>query len=573
VRWIRESFAAKLFAGLLGTVGVLLAATWLVVRAETNRQVRDATERAVTSATTQFRLLEEDQRRSLERVAGPLMLRRIPAALDAAVETGDADYLTGLVIYELDLAALDDVLVGFTDPEGRPILTTHGSVPMVGADPAGLAPAARTVLADNVPDLVSHRVVEGTLFSVRTRLIAEGGRAIGTLSLGLPVDDAEMERLGGLIGVEVCIVVDGRCVAGTDLGRTTLAGDLTRLSSSSDETRFEAVGAVWSVRAFPLVDDDPGQGRRIVAVPLGPVLAPFQRITRALLVGGGLALVLAVLVGLALSRGLTRPVHALVEATARVARGDYEQVVAVDSRDEMGTLAGAFNQMTQDLRLKERARDVLNKVTSPEVARLLLRDEVKLGGENRAITVLFADVRGFSTLTEGMEPQKVIKLLNQCMERLSRIVDEEGGTVDKYVGDEIMAFWGAPVGHGDHALRAARAALRMQEAMAELTGERAARGETPIRIGVGLNSGVAVAGLMGSPDRWNYTVLGDVVNLAARLCSSAEPGQVVVTAGTLDATGGAAVARSLGARPFKGFTAEIEVFNVERMQSSAAVAT
>jgi adenylate cyclase len=306
---------------------------------------------------------------------------------------------------------------------------------------------------------------------------------------------------------------------------------------------------------------------RVVAVPLDPVLAPFNRITQALLVAGGLALVLSALVGLALSRGLTKPVHELVEATGRVARGDYEHDVTVTSQDEMGTLAQAFNQMTQDLRLKERARVVLNKVTSPEVARLLLRDEVKLGGENRPITVLFADIRGFSTLTEGMEPQKVIAVLNQCMERLSRIVDDEGGTVDKYIGDELMAFWGAPVGHGDHALRAVRAAVRMQEAMAELSRERVAVGEGPIRIGVGLNSGVAVAGLMGSPDRWNYTVLGEMVNLAARLCSGAAPGEVAVTSATLSETGDAVVARSLGARRFKGFTSDVEVFNVERVQT------
>jgi adenylate cyclase len=171
-----------------------------------------------------------------------------------------------------------------------------------------------------------------------------------------------------------------------------------------------------------------------------------------------------------------------------------------------------------------------------------------------------------------MEPQKVIGLLNQCMEQLSRIVDEEGGTVDKYIGDELMAFWGAPVGHGDHALRAVRAALRMQEAMSALSRERAGRGEGPIRIGVGLNSGVAVAGLMGSHDRWNYTVLGDMVNLASRLCSGAAPGEVVVTSATLSETGEAVGARSLGARRFKGFSSEVEVFDVERIRTTPGTA-
>ncbi|HSG49075.1 MAG TPA: HAMP domain-containing protein, partial [Longimicrobiales bacterium] len=374
--------------------GVLLTATWLVVQAETGRQVQEAAERAVVSATTQFRQLEEIQRQQLERVARPLTLRRIQAALDAAVETGEPEDLAGQVIYELDLAALDDILVVFTDPEGRPILTTHGTEPMEGADPAGLANAARSVLDGDAAELMSYRVLDGTLFSVRTRLIAEAGRAIGTLSLGLPVSDADMDGLGQLLGVEVCVLVGGRCVTGTDLGRGALAERFTDVSVAAGESRLEAQGGVWSVRALPLLEGDPDQGLRIVAVPLDPVLAPFQRISRALLVGGGLALLLSVLVGVALSRGLTRPVHALVAATARVARGDYDQEVGVTSHDEIGSLAQAFNQMTQDLRVKERARDILNKVTSPEVARLLLKDEVKLGGENRAITVLFSDIRG-----------------------------------------------------------------------------------------------------------------------------------------------------------------------------------
>jgi len=200
MRWIRESFAAKLFAGLLGTVGILLAATWLVVRAETGRQVQEATERAVGSATTQFRQLEEIQRRQLERVARPLTLRRIQAALDAAIETGDRGDLVGQVIYELDLAALDDVLVVFTDADGRPILTTHGTVPMEGADPADLAVAARSVLESGAAD-------PETLRKMFTQAIASG-------------DIESAKSLG-----EVLKVIENRTNKPIDTGAYMVQGD------------------------------------------------------------------------------------------------------------------------------------------------------------------------------------------------------------------------------------------------------------------------------------------------------------------------------------------------------------
>ena len=149
---------------------------------------------------------------------------------------------------------------------------------------------------------------------------------------------------------------------------------------------------------------------------------------------------------------------ALVAATEQVAQGDYEAEVHVTSRDEMGALADSFNEMTRGLLLRERYRSVLNKVVSQDVAEELMSGDVELGGESRLVTVLFADIRGFTPLTEGMEPQEVIALLNECMEHLSRAIDAEGGVVDKFIGDEVMAVFGAPVTQDDHARRAVAAA-------------------------------------------------------------------------------------------------------------------
>lgn len=560
IRTIRQSFALKLFTGLLGTVAVLLAVTYAVVRSVTALEVQATSQRVAHNATEQFDQLEEIRRQEVARVARLLTEgRRTMAALDE----GDIPYLTGEVLYQAALFDLRDVVVAFTDARGRPILTLHGDAPLDGEDPVGLRDAAGRVLGGEGEEVRSYRVLEGALFSFRTQLVQLAGRPIGTLSLGLPVPDDEVARIGALAGVEACFVVRGTCVAGTAAGRGRMGELLASLSAPGNATQIRAMGSAWSVTAQPLIADDPDQGSRVVAVPLDLVLAPYNRIAQALLLGGCLALLLAVVVGFVLSRGLTRPVRALVEATGRVARGEYDAEVPVTTGDEMGALSESFNQMTRELLLKDRMHSVLNKVVSRDVAQELLQGNLTLGGENRRVTVLFADIRGFSSLVVGMEPQGVIALLNECMQLLSDAVDAEGGVVDKYVGDELMAIFGAPVSREDDALRAARTALRMQQAMSTLNTERLARGDPAIGLGVGLNTGVVVAGNMGSKERLNYTVLGDAVNLGARLCAGAAAGEILATRACVEAAGGSIRARPLGRRTFKGFSDEVEVLSVE----------
>jgi adenylate cyclase len=159
-----------------------------------------------------------------------------------------------------------------------------------------------------------------------------------------------------------------------------------------------------------------------------------------------------------------------------------------------------------------------------------------------------------------MEPVQVINLLNECMERLSGVIDAEGGVVDKYVGDEIMALFGAPIARADDALRGVRAALGLQRAMQELNEQRAARGELPLQISVGVNTGACMAGNMGSAQRLNYTVLGDAVNMAARIEGLAAPGQVLITEHTFRHVEGSVEVRDAGLRELRGCAHPVRVY-------------
>lgn len=575
--WIQKSFGAKLLAALVGSVGLLLAITLVAVRAQTNRQIRLVEDRTIASAGELFQELEDLQRQQADQFTRPFReSRRTVAILDEAIRSGDLDYLSGEASYQFELLGLGDfegALVVLTDDFGRPLFSMIGGQPLEG-DPAEVSYLAEALVGDESGAVVmsEYRLVDDRLYNLRAHFIEFARQPVGTVTFGLPVGSGEIDRIARIGGFEACLSVAAACVASSSGVGPEMEAAMIEALERDGALRTELGGAEWSIQHEDLVADRPDQGVRIVAVPLDAVRAPFENIQTTLLLAGFGALLLCGLVGVGLSRSLTRPVRDLVAATGRVAKGDYEAEVQVESEDEMGTLAHAFNDMTRGLLMREQYRSVLNKVVSTDVAEELMKGTVELGGENREMTVLFADIRGFTPLTQGMEPQQVIGFLNECMDKLSRAVDAEGGVVDKFIGDEIMAVFGAPVVQGDHAVRAVRAALRMREGVAEMNAERARRGEAPLAVGIGIASGVAVAGNMGSNDRLNYTVLGETVNLAARLTDQAKPGEILVSERTQEWTAEGLVASCVGERALKGFSEGCLVYSVEAFEDAGATA-
>ena len=577
---LRSPFARKLLGALLGTVLLLATGVGWAVRRETGRQVEAVSLATIEKAEADLRAVEELKRGQLRGLLDRLSGLRTAAAIDAVVEGADPGELVGLADYELQLNGVENQLVVFHDPDGYSLISRTGTLAISGEDPFELLPLVDSAYASEDGTASGYRLSGGDLYRVETRLAILPPLVVGAITVGSPVDRADLEagavtvaspvdQDGRRPSVELCFLSGSECVIGTDAASRILA---RLLPERGDEAAgmlgmvTDDDGSRWEV----FVSEFAGSGDLHVgwAVPLDPVLEPFERINSALLIGGLASLLLAALVSGLLARGLTGPVVRLTRATRRVAGGDYDVEVPVESKDEIGTLAGAFNEMTEGLRLKERYRGVLNKVVSPEVATELMAGEVVLGGETRQATVLFGDLRGFTATTSTMEPQSVIRLLNECMEELSDAVDRAGGVVDKFVGDEIMAIFGAPVSREDDAARAVRAAIDMQEALIRLNDSRAQRGEPVLGLGIGINTGEVVAGNMGSPNRLNYTVVGSTVNLAARLCSSADPGEILIGESTRTAMAqpSGIQAESVGRRPFKGFTDPIEVFRVQALR-------
>ena len=279
------------------------------------------------------------------------------------------------------------------------------------------------------------------------------------------------------------------------------------------------------------------------------------------------ALAVATVAALWIARGVSQPVRVLAEHTRLVAAGDYTQRLDLRRADEFGQLAGAFNQMSAGLAERDRVRDLLGKVVSPEIAAQLLQSGVQLGGEERVVTILFSDLRDFTTLGEKLPPAEVLALLNRYLDRMSAVIEQHGGVIDKFIGDAIMALFGAPVTDADAADRALAAARGMTAALAEFNRELAAEGRPALVAGIGINTARVVAGNMGSKSRLNYTVIGDGVNLASRLETltkeSAHGAQIIASEATVRAAKQPPPVRLLGSVTVKGRSEPVQIYAVE----------
>lgn len=252
---------------------------------------------------------------------------------------------------------------------------------------------------------------------------------------------------------------------------------------------------------------------------------------------GFVILVLTILILHYLSRRITSPISQLATATKEIGEGHLESaaipVPSEKDTDEVASLCRAFDRMVKGLQEKEKVKAVLNKVVSQEIAQEILKGNVALGGEEKKVTILFADIRNFTRMTQNMTPKEVIDLLNVCMTKISHFIDQYGGVIDKYVGDEAMALFGAPVECRESAYKAILSAIDMINALGKWNEERRTQGLPPVQMGIGIHTGAVLAGNMGAENRLNYTVLGNNVNLAARLCSAAVGMEILISESTL----------------------------------------
>lgn len=246
----------------------------------------------------------------------------------------------------------------------------------------------------------------------------------------------------------------------------------------------------------------------------------------------GGSLFLATHLGKIMAEAFIQPINEIMATVAQIEQGQFKAKVEVYSKDEIGHLGNAVNRMGSGLEKREMIEKTFSRYVDKKIAQRILdgvESELRVAGQTVQATVLFCDMRGFTSFSEKTSAEEVVRLLNQFFERVVHVVQEHQGVVDKFIGDNLMAVWGVPNPVDNAEINATHAALKMIQEVDAWNIELEALGLSSVGVGIGLNCGPVVAGSIGSMDRMEYTVIGDTVNTAQRAESSAKRQQLIVT--------------------------------------------
>lgn len=461
----------------------------------------------------------------------------------------------------------------------RTIDVARFEVPAASVDTVIRRAGATSEAPRSTPELRREADERGVAFRVGVvvvpvaRVSADGARGYVTVRADLSRLSSELETLAATRfadGAVSLLIADGarRAVAVHAVDGVAAGSDVSRLPIWSTLP----AGAPWSARVAVVSEFSDRVGGVQSVEQLGWAVAlwrpravayrSLEEMQRQTLFAVIVVVIVALGIGLALGEAITRPVLGLARQAKRIGQRRWRELEPPAARrDEIGELDRAMTEMARDLEHGEqelerqaKLRGDLGRFMSQELVEAIVRGDhpLTLGGERREITVLFADVVAFTPLAESKGAEDVVKILNELFSLLSEIVFKHGGTVDKFIGDCLMAVWGAPVRQPDHARRALSAAEDMLRFLETANRAWSERHGIEIRLAIGINSGEAIVGNIGSDKRMEYTVVGDIVNVAARLEAIAKPNQILCTERTAELGGEGFTLRSLGAQQLTG---------------------
>lgn len=541
------TFRAKLLQAILAIVVITTAASLFIAQGQNAALFQSVVNELFAEQMKSFQQAQE-----LPIQAAKAEVRRLAQSvrLFAVLEEGEPEEVYQIASDELRLGEF--AFFRLLDAEGK--LIPPGQDSRAGVfETKGLEdewlPRGRLLPEAGDVDL-GFVESKGVVYRLLACRIRNFDQTVGTLILGQP-----MPR-------DTAILLDGKFIG--EGVPTALRGYL--MTMKGPEGAFVADGVKYRFARYRL---NAGHTRYLpadwISVFSMAELAAQQRVLTLRIVMIGLAaLVLAALVARVLSRQLAQPVANLVKAAQSVREGDYEVNLPPTRTFELNNLGSAFNEMAAGLALRDRYHSVLQKVTDPRVAAEMVAGNIKLGGELREVTVIFCDIRGYTALSAGRDPVEVIHLLNDHMTALASIVQRNLGVINQFAGDAIMVLFGAPKSYGKDAEHAVRCAWEMMQERERLNQDAV----EPLRIGIGIATGSVVAGCIGAENRSDYTVVGEKVNLAARLCSTAAAGQILVDAETQAKTSTLGAFETLELLTLKGFVQPVAAFLVTSLNSS-----
>ncbi len=303
-------------------------------------------------------------------------------------------------------------------------------------------------------------------------------------------------------------------------------------------------------------------------IELEKVLAPALKVRyEAFKIAGYFLSATLFLVFLA-SLTLTSPLETLAGLIGYVSKGNFnvKATTQIKSyfRDEVSELAKAFDNMIEGLKERDKVKNLFNKFHGSSITDDLMKGDLSLGGSNKDVIIFFSDIRGFTAFSEKRPPEEVVEMLNEYFGVMVGIINRHHGVVDKFIGDAIMAVWGAPKSTPKDAHHAVRACLEMRKALDELNAKRQQRNQPPINIGMGLHSGRAISGTIGSTERMEYTVIGNTVNTGSRIEASTKAfgADLLISETVMEKIGEDFKVEYVGSAEVKGRSEPLKLFKV-----------
>lgn len=503
------AFSVLILAVLLATLGL----TQLIVGRDTGRTL--SRELRTTGQVFQSLLRERAIRLQTNStlLASDFALKRVfathfdPSSYDSeTLASAGLSYRQRIGVQLVWMTDEKGTLLAASPGEGR-IGQTLADFPPLKDAVQSQAPATAVVEVDN------------ELFQM-VAVPVLGPDIIGFLMLGQVIDDRVAERLKQDTHSDVTFLTDSGVFASSWPEVTRSDPQLIQMLPEvrlHNPRLVSMSGERYLSLAVPVVANLEKPLYVLIQGSYDRALAPLHTLQWRIAAIGTIALAGALITGILLAGGITGPVRLLVNAMHEIPRGNLRHRLRIARNDEIGFLSRSFNEMAEGLEEREHIKDTFGRFVSRDVAEAVLSGRVPLAGERREVSILFQDIRGFTALSEKLDPVVLLRLLNQFFTEVVAAVEAEGGVVKQFTGDGVMALFGAPQSRADHTERAVRAALGIVSRLASLNVLLQENGAAPLQIGVGIHSGEVVAGLIGPDERIEYGVVGEAVNLASRI--------------------------------------------------------
>ena len=272
-------------------------------------------------------------------------------------------------------------------------------------------------------------------------------------------------------------------------------------------------------------------GHVFVVVETDSLFAPYAHILKLVLIVSVLVVIGSLIFAYIISSHFSRPISQLLEASLKIGQGNFDTIIHDRRNDELGRLIDAFNAMGDGLYRKTQVESLLCRFLAKDIADQVINslDTVKVDGERVQATVLFVDIVGFTGMSERLSPEQVAELLNEYFSYFTVCSSRYFGTIDKFIGDCAMVIFGAPKKNPQHPFNAISCAVLIQKLNRTINAKRHSENKPVVQLRIGINTGQMLAGVLGTAAKMEYTVVGDSVNLASRLCHEAEPGEIIVS--------------------------------------------